>query len=427
VVYFLTMRGKVILYSITVFFIFCLSVKLSSGEDVAKRNKWAHLVKDTGKKAADKLSKVFNPITIFMCGDVMTGRGIDQVLPHPGDPLIHEPYMKSARGYVEIAEKANGQIQKPVSFSYIWGDAIKELERVAPDVRIINLETSVTKSNDFWESKEIHYRMHPENIPTIKAAKIDYCSLANNHVLDWEYSGLTETLETLKKANIKSGGAGENLIEAEIPAVIEVEGKGRVIVFSYGAETSGIPFNWAALKDKPGVNMLKDLSDKTVRQIKEKVWKVKKQGDIVVASIHWGGNWGFHIPPEQIEFAHMLIDDAAVDIIHGHSSHHVKGIEVYKDKPIIYGCGDFINDYEGIGSYEDFRDDLTLMYFVSMDLSTGKLVHLQMTPMQIKQFKVNRASRADSLWLRDTLNREGKEFGTRVELNRDNILMLQWD
>ncbi len=421
------MRGKVILCNLHVFLVFYLSVTLTSGEDAAKRNQWTHLVKDTGQKAVDNLSKVSNPITIFMCGDVMTGRGIDQVLPHPGDPLIHEPYMKSARGYVEIAEKANGPIQKPVSFSYIWGDAIKELERVAPDVRIINLETSVTKSNDYLKSKEIHYRMHPENIPTIKAAKIDYCSLANNHVLDWGYSGLTETLETLKKANIKSGGAGQNLGEAEMPAVMEVEGKGRVIVFSYGAETSGIPFSWAALKDKPGVNLLKDLSDKTVRQIKEKIWKVKKQGDIVVASIHWGSNWGFHISPEQIEFAHMLIDDAAVDIIHGHSSHHVKGIEVYKDKPIIYGCGDFINDYEGIGGYEDFRDDLTLMYFVNMDPSTGKLVHLQMTPMQIKQFKANRASRADSLWLRDTLNREGKEFGTRVELNKDNILILQWD
>jgi len=362
-----------------------------------------------------------------MCGDVMTGRGIDQVLPHPSDPLIYEPYMKSARGYVEIAEKANGLIQQPVSFSYIWGDALKELERAAPDVKIINLETSVTKSNDYWESKKIHYRMHPDNINCIKAANIDYCSLANNHVLDWGYSGLTETLETLKKANIKSGGAGQNFIKAEMPAVIGVEGKGRVIVFSYGAETSGIPFSWAALKDKPGVNLLKDLSDNTVRQIKEKVGKVKKQGDIVVASIHWGSNWGFHIPPEQIEFAHKLIDDAGVDIIHGHSSHHVKGIEVYKDKPIIYGCGDFINDYEGIGGYEDFRDDLTLMYFVSIDPSNGKLVHLQMTPMQIKHFKANRASMADSLWLRDTLNREGKEFGTRVELNKDNVLMLQWD
>jgi len=421
------MRGKVILCNLPVFLVFCLSVTLTFGEDVAKRNQWTHLVKDTGQKAVDNLSKVSNPITIFMCGDVMTGRGIDQVLPHPSDPLIYEPYMKSARGYVEIAEKANGLIQQPVSFSYIWGDALKELERAAPDVKIINLETSVTKSNDYWESKKIHYRMHPDNINCIKAANIDYCSLANNHVLDWGYSGLTETLETLKKANIKSGGAGQNFIKAEMPAVIGVEGKGRVIVFSYGAETSGIPFSWAALKDKPGVNLLKDLSDNTVRQIKEKVGKVKKQGDIVVASIHWGSNWGFHIPPEQIEFAHKLIDDAGVDIIHGHSSHHVKGIEVYKDKPIIYGCGDFINDYEGIGGYEDFRDDLTLMYFVSIDPSNGKLVHLQMTPMQIKHFKANRASMADSLWLRDTLNREGKEFGTRVELNKDNVLMLQWD
>lgn len=421
------MRNKLILYSLTVFYIFCLSVKLSSGEDAAKKYQWAHLVKDSGQKTADKLSKVSNPITIFMCGDVMTGRGIDQVLLHPSDPLIHEPYMKSARGYVEIAEKANGMIKKPVSFSYIWGDTIKELERVSPDVRIINLETSVTKSNDYWKSKEIHYRMHPENIPAIKAVKIDYCSLANNHVLDWGYSGLTETLETLKKANIKSGGAGQNLMEAEMSAVIEVEGKGRVVVFSYGMETSGIPFSWAALKDKAGVNLLKDLSDKTVSQIKEKIWKVKKEGDIVVASIHWGGNWGFHIPPEQIEFAHKLIDDAGVDIIHGHSSHHVKGIEVYKDKPIIYGCGDFINDYEGIGGYEDFRDDLTLMYFVSIDPSNRKLLSLQMTPMKIKNFKINRAPGADVLWLRDTLNREGREFGTRVELNKDNILILQWD
>jgi poly-gamma-glutamate synthesis protein (capsule biosynthesis protein) len=402
-------------------------VKLSFGEDAAKRNQGAHLIKDSGQKTVNKPSKVSNPITIFMCGDVMTGRGIDQILPHPSDPLIHEPYMKSARGYVEIAEKANGAIQKPVSFSYIWGDALKELERVAPDVRIINLETSVTKSNDYLKDKEIHYRMHPDNIQCINAAKIDYCPLANNHVLDWGYLGLKETLETLKKADIKSGGAGLNLIEAEMPAVIDVEGKGRVIVFSYGTETSGIPFSWAALKDKAGVNLLKELSDKTVRQIKEKVLKVKKEGDIVITSIHWGGNWGFHIPQEQIEFAHKLIDDASVDIIHGHSSHHVKGIEIYKEKPIIYGCGDFINDYEGIGGYEDFRDDLTLMYFVSMDTSNGKLVHLQMTPMKIKNFKVNRASRADSLWLRDTLNREGREFGAMVELNKDNVLMLQWD
>ena len=223
-------------------------------------------MKNAGRKTADKPSRDSALITMFMCGDVITGRGIDQVLPHPSDPLIHERrmrslrarrippllrsllpdfvvykrYVKSAREYVELAEKAHGSIRQPVDFSYIWGDALEELERVAPDLRMINLETSVTKSDDYWKGKPIHFRMHPENIPCITAAKIDCCSLANNHVLDWGYSGLRETLEILKKANVKSSGAGENLKEAEAPAVMEVDGKGRVIVFSFGPKTSAI-------------------------------------------------------------------------------------------------------------------------------------------------------------------------------------------
>jgi poly-gamma-glutamate synthesis protein (capsule biosynthesis protein) len=362
-----------------------------------------------------------------MGGDVMTGRGIDQVLPYPSDPRIYEPFMRDAKGYVEIAEKAHGSIQQPVSFSYIWGDALKEWERMAPEVRLVNLETSVTTSNDYWQGKGINYRMHPENIPCLTAAKIDVCALANNHTLDWGYAGLTETLETLKHAGIHYAGTGQNLEEAEAPAVIEVEGKGRVIVFSFGSITSGVPFSWAASEDSPGVNLLPDVSDETVHSITTQVREVKGQGDIVVASIHWGSNWGYDIPPDFTEFAHELIDKAGVDVIHGHSSHHVRGIEVYQEKLILYGCGDFINDYEGISGYEGFRDDVGLMYFVSMDSSTGKLVHVHMSPSQIRHFRVNRASRVDAVWLRDILNREGKKFGTRVELNKDHTLTLQWD
>lgn len=398
--------------------------KLTYGQTLS--NEMLCGMKNVGRKAVNKPSGIANLITMFMCGDVMTGRGIDQVLPHPSDPLIYEPFMRSARGYVEIAERANGPIPQPVSFDYIWGDALEELERMAPDLRLINLETSVTRSDDYWKGKGINYRMHPENIPCLTAAKIDYCSLANNHILDWGYSGLKETIETLNKVKVKSAGAGQNLKEAETPAVMLVKGKGRVIIFSYGSTSSGISYSWAASESKPGVNLLKNFSDKTVRHIKEEVQEVKQIGDIVVVSIHWGGNWGYKVSHEQIEFAHKLIDNAGVDIIHGHSSHHVKGIEVYEGKLIIYGCGDFINDYEGISGYEDFRDDLSLMYFVRVDPLTGKLVRLQMTPTQIMNFKLNRAPREDALWLRDTLNREGKKFGTQVELNKDNALKLQW-
>lgn len=367
-----------------------------------------------------------NAITLFLCGDVMTGRGIDQILRYASDPMIHEGYMKDARGYVEIAEKKNGPISRPVDVAYFWGDALDELERVTPDIRIINLETSITRSDDFWKGKEVHYRMHPENVDCITAAKIDVCSLANNHILDWGYPGLKETVETLRKAGIGSTGAGMSLQEAEVPAIAKIDGKGRVIVFSFGSTTSGIPLSWAASDKKPGVNLLKDFSDETVHRIRQKVHEVQQECDLIVASIHWGGNWGYRVPQEEIDFAHHLVEEAGVNIIHGHSSHHVKGIEVYQDRLILYGCGDFLNDYEGINGYEYYRDDLGLMYFPTLDPSTGRLVKLQMIPTQIKHFKVNRVLGADASWLARTLNREGEKFGTRVEFGEDNVLTLLW-
>ena len=139
-----------------------------------------------------------------------------------------------------------------------------------------------------------------------------------------------------------------------------------------------------------------------------------------------GGNWGYAIPNEHRQFAYQLIDEAGVDVIHGHSSHHAKGIEVYKDRPVIFGCGDFLNDYEGIRGYEEFRSDLALMYFVSMDPATRKLVWFKMTPIQIKHFRANQVTSGDALWLRDTLNREGGKLGTRVDLNEDCTLKLHW-
>ena len=333
--------------------------------------------------------------------------------------------MKSAAGYVTLAERVSGPIPRPVDFSYVWGDALEELKRVGPHARIINLETAVTKSEDY-EDKGINYRMHPANIGCITAAGIDCCSLANNHALDWGYSGLIETLETLKKAGIKCPGAGRKLEEAEAPAVLEIGGKGKVLVFSCGSTTSGIPLSWAASESRAGVNLLADFSPHTFLRIKEKIGKVRRRGDIVVLSIHWGPNWGYEVPEEQREFAHKIIDEAGVDIIHGHSSHHVKGIEVYNERLILYGCGDFIDDYEGISGYEHYRGELGLMYFAAANPLTGSLVALRMTPTRVNRFRVNRASGEDALRLKDILDREGKKFGTRVELSEDNALTLKY-
>ncbi len=362
-------------------------------------------------------------IRLFLAGDVMTGRGIDQILSHPGDPTLYEEYIKDARGYITLAEQASGPIPRSSGPSYIWGDALDELKREAPDVRIVNLETSVTASHAYWKGKQVHYRMHPGNMDAITAAGIDVCTLANNHVLDWGYEGLQETLAALEKANIKSAGAGLNQKQAATPAILEIEGKGRVIIFACGSATSGVRPDWAATEERPGVNLLPDFSEETVRRIRARIREVKRAGDIVVFSIHWGANWEYDIAGEEVHFAHRVID-AGADVVHGHSSHHVKGIEFYHDRLILYGCGDFLNDYEGITGYENFRKDLGLMYFAGLDPQTGRLVHVKLVPMRIKRFKLNRASKEEARLLAGILSRESKRFGTEIVSSENKDLTL---
>ncbi|HTO50420.1 MAG TPA: CapA family protein [Burkholderiales bacterium] len=365
------------------------------------------------------------PATLFLCGDVMTGRGIDQILLHPSEPHLYEPYVRSALGYVEIAEQATGRIERPAEFAYVWGDALAELERVRPDARIINLETAVTTAEDPWPGKGINYRMNPANVRCLLAAKIDCCVLANNHVLDWGHRGLAETLDTLRGAGLRTAGAGRNQAEAASPAAIDLPGNGRVLVFGFAMESSGVPPEWAAGEARAGVNFLSDLSGRTVQRIAAEVGAAKRAGDIVVLSIHWGGNWGYAVRSAERGFAHALID-AGVDVVHGHSSHHPRGIEVYRDRPILYGCGDFLNDYEGIRGHESFRPDLALMYLPVVDAGTGRLVRLTLTPMQIRHFRANRARREDARWLAELLSREGRALATRVDLQPDGTLALRW-
>lgn len=356
----------------------------------------------------------------------MAGRGIDQILPHPSDPRLYEPVVASAVEYVTLAERAHGPIPKPVDFHYVWGDSLAELERRKPDLRLINLETAVTRSAE-PTPKGINYRMTPENFPVITAAGIDCCSLANNHMLDWGRRGLLDTLNALARAGVRPVGAGRDVREAAAPAIVAIPGKGRVIVLAFGSPSSGVPLDWSATEHDAGLHVLRNLSPRSVDRVAHAVRSVKEPGDIVVASIHWGPNWGYEISRREVQFARRVIDEAGVDIVHGHSSHHAKAIEVYRNRLILYGCGDFLNDYEGIEGYDTFRDDLALMYLPTIRASDGNLVALTVVPFVIRNFRLNRAPPADAAWVHDTLNREGRQFGTRLQLNADRSLALAWN
>lgn len=362
----------------------------------------------------------------------MLGRGVDQILPYSNDPEIHEPFVKSASTYVELAEEVSGAIPRGVSFDYVWGDALEVLDRAAPDARIINLETAVTTSDD-WLPKGINYRMHPANVPCLTAARIDCCSLANNHVLDYGRAGLEETLATLARAGIAVAGAGRTLEAARAPAVLATPKGGRVLVFGVASMSSGVPPDWTARSETArvargatsGVHLLEAGHGDPVERIRLENARHKRPGDVAVLSLHAGENWGYAVPGWQRALAHAWIDHAGIDVVHGHSSHHPKAIEVHAGKLILYGAGDFLNDYEGITGYEEYRSELTLMYLVTLSATDGTLEALEMVPFRIRRFRLERASLSDSAWLADTLDRESRRFGARVVLDGDR-LRLKW-
>lgn len=370
------------------------------------------------------LDRMATGVTMFLAGDVMLARGIDQILGAPCDPVLHESYVTDAREYIALAEERSGAIPRGAPPAYPWGEAVAILDSAHPDARIVNLETSITRSDDYDHGKGIHYRVSPENAASLAAARIDVCTLGNNHVLDWGELGLHDTLATLDRLHIGWCGAGRDPAEAMRPAVIELGERGRIIVFSIGCPDAGVPPHWAATPERPGVNVLAALDDHAVRRLGRAIEPWRRSRSVIIVSIHWGGNWGFEVPLHHRRFAHRMIDEAGAHVVHGHSSHHVKGIEVHHGQPILYGCGDLITDYEGIRSHEAYRGDLSLLYLVTLD-PTGALARLEMAPTRMRRFRIVRADPDETRWLATTLAVCGRGLGTSVAIERDR-LQLAW-
>jgi poly-gamma-glutamate synthesis protein (capsule biosynthesis protein) len=361
-------------------------------------------------------------VVLALCGDVMLGRGVDQILPHPGDPTLWEDYVRDARTYVQLAEARNGPIPYPVDMVWPWGDALAALDRAAPHARILNLETSVTQGGAAAPGKGIHYRLNPANLSCLAVARPDACVLANNHVLDFGRHGLADTLQALARAGLRGVGAGADLDEAWRPAVVPT-GAGRVLVVAFGMPSSGVPPSWAATAERSGVAFVPDLSEERAAAITDRVRRLKRSGDVVVASVHWGPNWGYHVGPDEARFAHALVD-GGVDVVYGHSSHHPRPIEIYRRRLVLYGCGDLVNDYEGIGGREQYRDDLRLLYFASVDAGTGELVRLRMTPLQARRMRLRRATAADSRWLQAVLDPLSRDLNAGVSVEAGDTLAV---
>ncbi len=324
--------------------------------------------------------------TLLLAGDLMTGRGIDQALAHPGSPQLHEPQVHDARDYLRLAERRHGPVARPLTARQLWGAALQEIKAMQPEAHIVNLETAITAGGAPWPGKGIHYRMHPDNIACLKVAGIDVCTLANNHVLDWGRDGLDDTLATLHKARLRCAGAGADLMQALAPAVVPLPGGRRLLVHACAAPDCGVPPAWAAGSGRAGVALLPDLGEAGLRQLGDAIRRHRREGDLVLLSIHWGANRVDAVPAEHRRFARELVDRDLVDLVQGHSAHHPLPFELHRGKLILYGCGDLINDYEGIDAHPDLAQDAACLYFATVSQDSGRLARLKLVPMQRRRF-----------------------------------------
>jgi poly-gamma-glutamate synthesis protein (capsule biosynthesis protein) len=355
----------------------------------------------------------------------MTGRGIDRILRHPGDPHVHERGVASADTYVRLAEAEVGAIPRQVDPAYVWGDALGVLDELAPDALIVNLETAVTDRGRPWPNKGIHYRMNPANAEVLSVAGIDVVSLANNHVLDWSRPGLEQTLDVLRESGLRSAGAGRDSAEAWAPAVVSSP-RARIAVLAVASPSSGVPLSWSAGDGEAGVAVIPDLSDRSVARVTEALRDAAGPEDVIVLSIHWGPNWGHDIPTKRRAFARAVIDAAGVDVVHGHSSHHPLGVEVHEGRLIIHGCGDLLTDYEGITGHEEYRGELGGLWLVDVDAASGALRRLELVPTRVRGFRLTTPGRADLEWLTRSLDAQCRQLGTRMRLEPWGHLALEW-
>ncbi|KAJ9624596.1 uncharacterized protein PV06_06406 [Exophiala oligosperma] len=359
--------------------------------------------------------------TILLLGDLMIGRLVDALLP---TSIAREQPASCPEHAAQTVDKyiipKNPQLK---SYDYLspWGNA-GHLIRSSDGV-VVNLETALTTTTVPWPGKVFNYRSHPGNVRCLVdvglgggSQRASVC-LANNHTLDWNREGLLETVQTLTEAGIEFAGAGRTKEEASQPGTIKL-GNGSWLVKCWSF--SDHPADWRGEECFNLIDYTRTSRDLMRRQITtedENQRSGQKRSTLKVVSVHWGPNYRWQPSQEIVSTAHWLIDECDVDIIHGHSSHHIQGVEVYKGKLIVYGCGDFVDDYAVDSAW---RNDLSAAWRVTVGETTADRLavkKLEVFPNRIQKFQARllEAEDEDHKWVETKFRELCATFHTVVD------------
>jgi len=283
-------------------------------------------------------------------------------------------------------------------FSYPF-EKIKPLFQ-SRDLVLVNLETPLTDNPRVqgWFASDPGYAQ------AMKDAGISMVSLSNNHIFDAGERGFFDTIQNLEKAGILWTGAGNNLMKARAGSLVKVNDV-EVNILSYTQYCNSLYASVAG--DHAGILPL------DLEVMLQDVGQAKEFADLVFVSLHWGFEDQPCVHPRQIEIAHQLIDRGA-DCIIGHHPHVPHGIEVYRDKPILYSLGNFIF---GHGKHP-WADNYLADIIIEQKTITGLVIHpIAGAGQELFQPEPLRGARAEAL-LHD-LQMRSAIFKTGIAISHD--------
>ncbi|NKZ05148.1 CapA family protein [Actinomadura latina] len=316
-------------------------------------------------------------VTVALAGDTMLGRGVAKRIAASG------PHGLFSDGVCEVFAGA--------------------------DLALVNLECCVSERGHPWDApgKPFHFRAPPAAVGALTDLGVDCVTLANNHALDYGPDALLDTVAILRRAGIRTVGAGADLAEAREPAVLEVRGTRLAVV-----GVTDHPADFAAAPGRPGVayaDLRRGVPDGLVRRIR----RLRDQADAVLVMPHWGPNM-IEEPLAHVLRAAGALVDAGASLIAGSSAHVFHGVAW----PVMYDMGDFIDDYAVDGR---LRNDLGLLFLVTLD--GGRPSRVEAVPLRLDFAHTRLADGADLAWITGRLTAACRAFGTGVAA-RDGRLVI---
>lgn len=269
-------------------------------------------------------------------GDIMLGGKIEDLVGNKPDNSIFE----EVSSLLEQSDIVFGNLECPLT---------SHSEKATWDYTKILDKPVIINGKEYGNS--IYLKASPKMSNYLKKCKFSILSLANNHIMDYGITGLTDTIKILNKIDIKYIGCGYNIEDARMPVIFDI--KGIKLGFLAYCDI------YIASKKRAGNCPLKYVYDD--------IKKLKTKSDIIIVSIHQGMDLADYPLTDEIELMHSIID-AGAKIVLRHHPHVIQGIEEYADGLIFYSLGNLIFDYTVDPLWKDLaksRESLMVKFLIS--------------------------------------------------------------